>query len=290
MFETIEKEILASQKETKKILIIGLGQIGYSNAEYMTKLGLHVEGLDINKEAIHRALQHNVIQKEATNFYGYDYYIICISTHNPENMFMPFLEGIYSIVKRISKEGKTGALVGIDSTITRGTSKKLESILGHRLHVVHVPHRFYIHEKETHGVNQPRVVGGCRPCCTEAAFGFYQKMLKIPLQTVNSVEIAEMTKIVENSYRFMEIAFAEELKIICDRTNIDFEGLRQAVNSKWNINVLEAKEGIGGHCLPKDSQMLLNISNEILPYSIIETAKKIDSNYRLHKNPKLEIQ
>ena len=67
MFETIEKEILSFQKETKKILIIGLGQIGYSNAEYMTKLGLHVEGLDINKEAIHRALQHNVIQKEATN-------------------------------------------------------------------------------------------------------------------------------------------------------------------------------------------------------------------------------
>jgi nucleotide sugar dehydrogenase len=290
MFETIEKEILISQKETKKILIIGLGQIGYSNAEYMTQLGFHVEGLDVNKEATQRALQNKVIQKEATNFSGYDYYIICISTHNPENMFMPFLEGIYSIVKRISKEGKTGALVGIDSTITRGTSKNLELILDHRLHVVHVPHRFYIHEKETHGVNQPRVVGGCRPCCTEAAFGFYQKMLKIPLQIVNSIEIAEMTKIVENSYRFMEIAFAEELKIICDRTNIDFEELRQAVNSKWNINVLEAKEGIGGHCLPKDSQMLLNISKEILPYSIIETAKKIDSNYRLHKNPRLEIQ
>ncbi len=290
MFETIEKEILSAQKETKKVLIIGLGQIGFSNAEYMTKLGLHVEGVDLNKEAINRALHHKVIQKEATNFAGYDYYIICISTHNPENMFIPFLEGVYSIVKRISQEGKTGALVGIDSTITRGTSRKLESILDHRLHVVHVPHRFYIHEKETHGVNQARVVGGCRPCCTEAAFGFYNNMLKIPLQQVNSIEIAEMTKIVENSYRFMEIAFAEELKIICDRINVDFGELRHAVNSKWNINILEAKEGIGGHCLPKDSQMLLDISNKILPHSIIETAKKIDSSYRLHKNPQLEIQ
>ena len=290
MFETIEKEILSAQRETKKILVIGLGQIGFSNAEYMTKLGLHVEGVDLNKEAVNRALHHKVIQKEATNFSGYDYYIICISTHNPENMFIPFLDGVYSIVKRISKEGKTGGLVGIDSTITRGTSKKLESILDHRLHVVHVPHRFYIHEKESHGVNQKRVVGGCKPCCTEAAFGFYHNILKIPLQRVNSIEIAEMTKIVENSYRFMEIAFAEELKIICDRINIDFGELRHAVNSKWNIDILEAKEGIGGHCLPKDSQMLLDISNKILPYSIIETAKKIDSSYRLHQNPRLEIK
>ncbi len=290
MFETIENEIISTQNEKKKILVIGLGQIGYSNAEYMTKLGLDVDGVDINKEATKRALQHKVIQHEATSFSGYDYYIICISTHNPENMFMPFLEGIDSIVKRISKEGKTGALVGIDSTITRGTSQKLEAILEHRLHVVHVPHRFYIHEQDIHGVNQKRVLGGCKPCCTKAALDFYQNTLKIPLQITGSIEIAEMTKIVENTYRFMEIAFAEELKIICDRTNVDFDELRKSVNSKWNINILEAREGIGGHCLPKDSQMLLDISNKILPFSIIETAKKIDSNYRLHQNLRLEIK
>jgi len=271
-----------SQKESKKVLIIGLGQIGYSNAEYMTRLGLHVEGFDISKNAVKRALDHKIIQKEAVNFSGYDYYIICISTHNPENMFMPFLDGIHTVVKRIAKEGKAGALVGIDSTITRGTSKRIESMLEHRLHVVHVPHRFYIHEQETHGVNQTRVVGGCRACCTDAAFGFYQNMLKIPLQIVESVEVAEMTKIVENSYRFVEIAFAEELKIICDRTGLSFEELRKAANSKWNVNILEAKDGIGGHCLPKDSQMLLELSQDILKSSIIDASKKIDLEYREH--------
>lgn len=100
------KKIL--KKNQKKILIIGLGQIGYSNAEYMTKLGLHVEGFDISENAVKRALDHKIIQKQADNFSGYDYYIICISTHNPENMFMPFLDGIHTIVKRIAKEGKTG--------------------------------------------------------------------------------------------------------------------------------------------------------------------------------------
>ena len=279
-----------SQNEPKKILIVGLGQIGYSNAEYMSKLGLNVEGFDIDKKAVKRALDHKIIQKEAKDFSGYDYYIICISTHNPENMFIPFLDGIYTIARRIEKEGKTGALVGIDSTITRGTCKKIESILHHRLHVVHVPHRFYIHEKQTHGVNQTRVVGGCEPCCIDAAFEFYHKMLQIPLHKVNSVEIAEMTKIVENSYRFVEIAFAEELKIMCDRTKLNFEELRQAANSKWNVNILEAKEGIGGHCLPKDSQMLLEQVQEVLKSSIIETSKRIDLEYREHIGKKpLEI-
>ena len=284
MGKTSESENLISLKK-KKVLIIGLGQIGYSNAEYMTKLGIHVDGMDLNQNAIKRALDKKVIKKEAKNFSEYDYYIICISTHHPENMFIPFLDGIFSIVKRISKEGKTGALVGVDSTITRGTSEKIESILAHRLHVVHVPHRFYVHEQETHGVNQKRVLGGCRQCCVDEGYDFYQNMLKIRLRIVSSIQIAEMTKIVENSYRFMEIAFAEELKIVCDRTNMNFRELRQAVNSKWNINILEAKDGIGGHCLPKDSQMLLNISQGFVQNSILETAKKIDSHYRLHNKP-----
>ena len=284
MGKTIEQKDLQLIKEPK-ILIIGLGQIGYSNAEYMTKLGLHVDGMDLNQNATKRALDNKVIKKEAKTFYGYDYYLICISTHHPENMFVPFLDGVFSIVKRISKEGRIGALVGIDSTITRGTSEKIDSILGHRLHVVHVPHRFYVHEQETHGVNQKRVLGGCKQCCIDAGYEFYQNILKIRLRIVSSIQIAEMTKIVENSYRFMEIAFAEELKIICDRTNMDFRELRNAVNSKWNVNILEAKDGIGGHCLPKDSQMLLNISEGFVQNSLIETAKKIDSHYRLHKKP-----
>ena len=83
-------------------MIIGLGQIGHSNAEYMTKLGLHVDGMDLNQNATKRALDNKVIKKEAKAFYGYDYYLICISTHHPENMFVPFLDGVFSIVKRIS--------------------------------------------------------------------------------------------------------------------------------------------------------------------------------------------
>jgi len=269
----------------RKILIIGLGQIGFSNAEYMRSLRLKVDGYDISEKAAQRALDAGVIQNIATNFKDYDYYIICISTHNPDNMFMPYLDGLFDIARKLSHEGKAGALVGIDSTVTRGTSRKVMKILEHRLHVVHVPHRFYINEKAEHGVKQTRVLGGCEPCCVSEAVHFYKDMLDIPLHKVTPVEIAELTKVVENSYRYMEIAFAEELKMVCDNSNIDFDELRKAINTKWNIKVLEAKDGIGGHCLPKDSQMFLDFSKNIVPHSLLEAAKMIDARYRTHIRP-----
>lgn len=266
----------------KKVLVIGLGQIGYNNAEYMTSKGLTVDGYDVSDNAINRAIASGVIRWKAQDFTNYDYYIVCISTHRPEDMFVPYLDGLYSIAKRLSFEGKAGALVGIDSTVTRGTSKKIVEILGHKLHVAHVPHRFYINDKVEHGVRQTRVLGGCEGCCVEKAKDFYNVLLNIPVHPVSSIEVAELSKIIENSYRFMEIAFAEELKMFCDRSGMSFNELREAINSKWNIKVLEAKEGIGGHCLPKDSQMFLNLERNVLDTSIIGAAKNVDQQYRIH--------
>ena len=80
----------------------------------------------------------------------------------------------------------------------------------------------------------------------------------------------------------MEIAFAEELRMVCDNSGINFKELRNAINTKWNIKILEAKEGIGGHCLPKDSQMFLEFSNNLLVTSMIRAAKLIDQQYRFH--------
>jgi nucleotide sugar dehydrogenase len=279
--------------KSKKVLIIGLGQIGYSNAEYMTMKGLQVDGYDISDKAVKRAIDDQVIVRRAENFAGYDYYIICISTHKPDDMFSPYLDGLYDIAKRLSYEGKAGALVGVDSTVTRGTSEKVNRILGHRMHVVHVPHRFYIYEKHDHGVRQTRVIGGCEKCCMEKARHFYGELLDIPLHPVESIEVAELCKIVENSYRFVEIAFAEELRMFCDRSGVNFDELKMAVNTKWNIKVLEPRDGIGGHCLPKDSQMLLNLEKNLLDASIIDAAKKVDVEYRLHivnVNPAEKIQ
>jgi len=270
------------QDGTKKVLIIGLGEIGYTNAEYMTSLGIWVDGYDINKKATQRALENNVIKNSAQNFSNYDYYLICISTHKPENMFVPYLDGLYETVYRIVQEGKEGALLGIDSTIPQDTTKKILEILNHKLHVVHVPHRYYRYDKEEHGVNQKRVIGACEKCCFDAGRKFYGQVLQIPLHPVSVPDIAELTKIVENSYRYVQIAYAEEMKILCDNIGVEYDELREAINTKWNIDMLKAIDGIGGHCLPKDSQMLLDISKKFVPTSILEASKKVDSNYRMH--------
>jgi nucleotide sugar dehydrogenase len=262
------------------ILIIGLGQIGYHDAEYMTSRGLNVDGYDVNPEAVQRAVQHKIIRKQASTFRGYDYYVIAVSTHNPSNIAQPSFDALFQTAEKLSYQGKKNALVAIESTVTKGTSEEIQDIMGHRLHVAHVPHRFYGEEKEEHGVRQLRVLGGCRKCCTDKAVRFYELTMGVPVFRVSSIELAEMSKVIENSYRFLEIAFAEELKMMCDAFGWSFDELRIAVNSKWNVKILEARQGIGGHCLPKDSQMYLDLSNSVAQTSIIGSAKFVDREYK----------
>jgi UDP-N-acetyl-D-mannosaminuronate dehydrogenase len=190
-------------QKDQKILIIGLGQIGYSNAEYLAQNGIVADGYDINKKAVQRALDAKIIKHQPKTFNGYDYYMVCVSTHNPENMFTPFFDGILGIAIRLAVEGKKGALVTIESTIPKGMSEKIYNILQHQLHVAHVPHRYYGPEKDIHGVNQLRVLAGCKPCCTQEAQDFYNSVLDVPTRTVSSTEIAELTKIIENTHRYL---------------------------------------------------------------------------------------
>src|SRR2546425_1159010 len=221
-------------------------------------------------------------------------------------MFSPQIEGLLSIVEKISKEAKSGALVTIESTVPKGTSKKVFDILNHRMHVVHAPHRWYSLEENEHGVNQLRVIGGVCECCLKAGMQFYKgvdsvsvnaqsysspsstKSLGIPMHPVADIEIAEITKIAENAQRYLQIAFAEDLYLYCQENNINFPELRDALNTKWNVNILEPREAIGGHCLPKDTKMFLQSSNE-RKSKILTAAMEADEDYRRYRT-KLEKQ
>jgi UDP-N-acetyl-D-mannosaminuronate dehydrogenase len=99
------------------------------------------------------------------------------------------------------------------------------------------------------------------------------------MHPVSEIEIAEITKVVENADRYLQIAFAEELYLYCQTNNINFPELRDAVNTKWNVNILEPREGIGGHCLPKDTKMFLQSSKSIRS-KILTTAMEVDEHYR----------
>jgi UDP-N-acetyl-D-mannosaminuronic acid dehydrogenase len=92
----------------------------------------------------------------------------------------------------------------------------------------------------------------------------------------SSIEIAEMCKITENSHRYLQIAFAEELKMMCAKIGLNFDELRNALNTKWNVDLPEARDGIGRHCLPKDIKYVTSLA----PSEILESAMNVDKKYR----------
>jgi UDP-N-acetyl-D-mannosaminuronic acid dehydrogenase len=148
-----------------------------------------------------------------------------------------------------------------------------------------------------------RVIGGVSDCCLRLAIGFYDgrnnnlsntdsmgavienediqnnRSLEIPMHPVSEIEIAELTKVIENANRYMQIAFAEDLYLYCQANNIGFSELRNALNTKWNVNILEPRDGIGGHCLPKDTKMFIHSSRSVRS-KILSAALEVDSDYR----------
>ncbi|MFZ0510208.1 MAG: hypothetical protein WAM14_01265 [Candidatus Nitrosopolaris sp.] len=302
-FDTVSAKMQATVKNQQrqhipaqfnKVLVVGLGQLGLPVAKYVRERGYDAYGYDINTTAMHIAKKASI--KKAINFGEFDVYILCVSTHRPGDIFSPQIDGLLSVIEKISNEAKNGALLSIESTIPNGTSKKVFEVLRHRLHVVHAPHRWYAAEEKEHGINQPRVIGGVCDCCLKAGMQFYggaqirndnndKRSLGIPMHPVTEIEIAEITKVAENAHRYLQIAFAEELYLYCQANSINFPELRDAVNTKWNVNILEPREGIGGHCLPKDTKMFLQSSKSIRS-KIVIAATEVDQDYRRYRQTK----
>ena len=306
-------------RKVSKVVVIGLGQLGLPVAKYVKEKGFDTFGYDINQKTMEIAESKYGIKK-TTTFNDFDVLIICVSTHRQDDIFSPQIEGLMSVVEKISREAKTGALISIESTVPKNTSKKVFEKVDHRLHVVHAPHRWYALEEQEHGVNQLRIIGGVSNCCLQYGMSFYDGnsttintnnnsisssssninndssiiasssinsitssnklfSLSIPMHPVSSIEVAELTKIIENAHRYLQIAFAEELYLYCISNGISFTELKDSLNTKWNVEILEPRDGIGGHCLPKDTKMFVNSSN-IIKSKILQAAMEIDEDYR----------
>ena len=287
--------------QIKKVLVIGLGQLGLPVAKYVKDRGFETFGYDINHRRLEDAEKSHGI-KSIKRFDDIDVFILCVSTHDPNDEYTPFVDGLFSVAQKISREAKNGSLVSIESTVPKGTSKKIFEMLNHRLHVAHAPHRWYSLEEDVHGVNQVRVIGGVSDCCLKIALQFYDSSnevlefndniannnnhencgrngLGIPMHPVSEIEIAELSKIIENADRYMQIAFSEDLYLYCQANNVNFGELRDALNTKWNVKILEPRDGVGGHCLPKDTKMFLQSSKSIRS-KILMAAMQVDQDYR----------
>jgi UDP-N-acetyl-D-mannosaminuronic acid dehydrogenase len=300
LFENLEAEKMINHLKDEisfdKILVIGLGQLGLPVAKYVKEKGFDVYGYDNNQLTMDNAEKQYGIKK-IENFRDVDVFMICISTHREDDISSPQVDGLMAITRKIAKEATNGKLVSIESTVPRGTTRKMFEILEHRFHVVHAPHRWYALEEDVHGVNQLRVIGGVCDCCLRTGIRFYNgveheersdleyysgtksyRSLRIPMYSVSTVELAELSKIIENADRYLQIAFAEDLYMFCKANRISFAELRDAVNTKWNVNILEPRDGIGGHCIPKDTRMFLESSE--IKSKILIAAQEVDKNYR----------
>jgi len=255
---------------------VGLGTIGLPTALHVSKF-YDVIGYDISPKAVEKTKKTGLVATFERMPFA-NIYVIAVSTfiYNDNS---PDISNISDVLNKISKLNPE-ALICIESTLSLGTCRKLSEKLSLK-NIVHCPHRYWTGDTVNYGVVQPRVFGALNDLSFEMGKVFYEK-LGIPIIEVSSIEIAEMSKIAENAYRFVQIAFAEELKIICEDRGLPFEELRDSCNTKWNIEILEARDGIEGHCLPKDVRYLW----KILKSPLLSGAMKADEIYKKLKRGK----
>jgi len=237
------------QNKSVKVCVIGLGTVGYPTANYISNHGFSLCGYDIDRQKTMKIKSHAF--SEWSKVPNCEIYVVCVSTGWKDGK--PDMSNVFDACRNISRRGKN-PLVCIESTVSGGTCRKLTELFDD-VSLVYVPHRYWSGDPENHGVKQIRVIGALDQASLVKAKEFYGA-LEVPLYPVSSLEVAEMIKIAENAYRFTQIAFVEQLKLLCEENNIPFEEVRKGANTKWNVNLLEAREGIRGDCLPKDIKYL----------------------------------
>jgi nucleotide sugar dehydrogenase len=238
-----------------KVLVVGLGTIGYATATYLSRFH-KVYGFDIMpKQASEFQIVSSINEVEP------NIYVVCVPTDQVE--------------KACAEIPRKDHLVLIESTVQVGTCYAVAQKFGFT-HVAHCPHRYWPEQAEKHGVNEMRVLGAVNHESGALAVTFYEAS-KIPVIIVSNVETAEASKLVENAYRFVKIAFSEEMRMLCSDNGLCFNELREAVNTKWNTYLMEARDGIGGTCLPKDIRLLASIYGR---EGVMAGAIKADEDYK----------
>ncbi len=273
MIETEE----AHRTAIASVCIVGLGAVGGPTARFFAGTGVPTYGCDINPKAAD-ALD-GVLTETSTSLEWLppaDLYIVTVDTgfRGEEPITSSVFKACAAIAART-----TPKLVSIESTVPIGTCARIhEEVFHGSVPLVHIPHRWWFEDEANHGVRQTRVVGGTEPAAVQMAVDFYGSV-GIPLVPVAELRIAELTKAAENTDRYLKIAYAELLKMICDDNGMDFEELRRSMNTKWNVEMLEAREGIGGTCLPKD--ILYVKAASPMRCHILDGARAVDAMYRM---------
>lgn len=283
-----------------KACFMGLGYIGLPTAIISSQHGINVCGVDINPKVVEKtnrgelhivepglqdllkkAVDNKSLVASTTPFES-DVYLIVVPTpfkakHEPDISY------VESATKTVIPFLKEGDLFIIESTSPVGTTEKMAELifaerpeLKGRIHIAYCPERVLPGNVIFELVNNDRVIGGIDDASADAAAEFYGKFVSGQLHKTNC-RTAEMCKLVENSSRDVQIAFANELSMICEKAGINVWELISLANKHPRVNILQPGCGVGGHCIAVDPYFISSaFPNEA---KIIAQARSIN-NYK----------
>jgi UDP-N-acetyl-D-mannosaminuronic acid dehydrogenase len=283
-----------------EVVTIGLGYIGLPTSALIASHGTNVLGVDINQSVVDTINQGKIhivepdldaivskavsdgFFKASTKASLADVYLIVVPTpfkgnHEPDISFVEAAtKGIIPILKK-------GDLYIIESTSPIGTTDIMQKLifasrpeLEGAIHIAYCPERVLPGNIMHELVENDRVIGGIDEASTQKAISFYSKYVKGELHGTNA-RTAEMCKLVENSSRDSQIAFANELSLICDKADINVWELINLANKHPRVNILQPGCGVGGHCIAVDPYFI--VSDYPAESKMIGTAREVN-NYK----------
>tara|TARA_R100000935_G_scaffold36196_1_gene56925 strand:+ start:22024 stop:23232 length:1209 start_codon:yes stop_codon:yes gene_type:complete len=263
------------------VVMMGLGYIGLPTAALISSRGLQVTGVDIREEVVETinqgkihivepdldGLVHHVVSKgnlkAATAPVTADVYLIAVPTPFKGD-HVPDISYVSSAARNIIPTLHEGALVILESTSPVGTTEKLQHLifaerpeLKGKIYIAYCPERVLpgniLHELK----HNDRAIGGIDEASTQKAISFYKHFVVGELHPTNA-KTAEMVKLVENASRDNQIAFANELSIICDKAGINVWDMIALANKHPRVNILRPGTGVGGHCIAVDPWFIVS--------------------------------
>lgn len=291
----------------KKVSVIGLGYIGLPTAAVIASRGMNVIGVDVNQHAVDTINAGNVhiiepdldivvrSAVQAGNLRATtipekaDAFMVAVPTPFKEN-YEADLSYIESAAKAIAPVLEKGNLVILESTSPVGATEELAKWLAEArsdltfpqthgseadINVAHCPERVLPGHVLRELVENDRVIGGMSSACSEKAVKLYKTFVAGEC-LLTTARTAEMAKLTENSFRDVNIAFANELSMICDKLNIDVWELIKLANRHPRVNILNPGPGVGGHCIAVDPWFIVSSAPDTA--KLIRQAREVNDS------------
>ena len=284
----------------KTICVVGLGYIGLPTASLLGTKGFKVHGVDASKQVVDTINQGrihivepdlDILVKSAVQSGNLsadlepkqaDIFIIAVPTPFKAN-HEPDLSYVEAATRNIAPFVRPGNLVILESTSPVGTTDEVVAAIlreaghdvGGDVYVAHCPERVLPGRILTELVENDRIVGGINDTSTQAAVDFYKCFVRGEVLATDS-RTAEMTKLTENSFRDVNIAFANELSLLCDNEGINVWNLISLANRHPRVNILQPGPGVGGHCIAVDPWFIVARNPELA--RIIRTARIVNDS------------